>query len=776
MGIETLGGYARNAFLGKEAGNSEYVNAIKVTAVVVDRILNPVDDPAKRRVGEDSIELIHSFRIQVDSVQDLIETLDDPSKTNGQKESAAVVLDVLAKGVFVAMRDGENEDLRGALCGGSVSEIEDRLPEPLKGLGERVRANIINEPQIIEILDSLDIQRERHEKNGPLGRKTLAKKIEEAYDDLDKLDIDDTKGTNYEDQREMVMAFLGVEAGRLETNTDMGASRGGRAGRELPQSALPQLGKDADTSQTGAQLDAYRALSELPPLEGNSHEQIAEWVFKTMDRLTRGSLFWAGSAWQQIGPYLERQIEMAFDGDKSGNIERRKANEKMFMQAVVTCRMQEQAIIHCDGDPSSYSELLPPPGKMTDYLWKAGTVSLVEGGVEGGERGVIGEIRRYIRQMAYSREGGVAVAQGLKNPDEINIWAEEIANSIARGGVTYRDKDGKNVKIRFSENDLGKEVVRVAIALFVVEDYARWAMWSCKKSLETNGLREVPWMVASETGVGAPNESGVWAKRVMDSSGRKDWVEIWGSNFPGTKNSTCVQHPYCQFMRPVDLYRYKSSWNESILGPLENSLKDLAIRKWMYRDDGTRDPNAHIENMLRPSLVSPKDFNRWNAMTSAWIGGTQADSLDNFKDWLKGSEQLKAFLQTREDVLDLGGEIAGDIFFCKTKAFMSMQSDDFLKVLAIALGGDLYDVKEIQAFRGDLLGTTGIGEFGQLFESISRINLHMGTEKFVQAMAMMQTGVNDPEKAVKLLRTKKGAIVFQGALSVLGGLASPKKR
>ena len=73
-------------------------------------------------------------------------------------------------------------------------------------------------------------------------------------------------------------------------------------------------------------------------------------------------------------------------------------------------------------------------------------------------------------------------------------------------------------------------------------------------------------------------------------------------------------------------------------------------------------------------------------------------------------------------------------------------------------------------------GSTGIGEFGQLFESIKRINLHMGTKRFNQAMAMLQTGVNDPERAEKLLKVKKVAIVGQGILGTLGGMAGQKKR
>lgn len=768
------------AFLGAMA---ETENAKKVEWVANNMVnvlhFRPSNDEDKKKASNYSSEMINGLGFKVDTVNNLKLVEDDDRKTPGQKEIARENLEILAKGTFLAMQKSMDTEAMDLLGQGSAVEIDNFLPDPLKGLGEKVVKNIINNEKITEVLKELDQKTEEEGwKLMPPTKEEEKSLLSQSARKLARLDSIIPEGHKDRDQLVMVASYM--QAKLLNLNEETGTLRGEeKVSREVPPSILPQLGKDAESSQTGA-LDTYMALHELPPLKGTSHEQIAEWVFKATDRLTRGSLFWAGSAWQQIGPYLERQIEMTFAGDKGENIETRKSKERMFMQAVVACRMQEQAIIHCDGDPNSYSELLPPPGKMTDYLWRDTTVKLVEGGVDGGEKGTIEGIRRYLRQMAYDKKLGVAVAKGLKNPNEINIWAEKIASDLV-SGVSYKDKADKDVEVRFSgnESDYGKEMARVGIALFIVEDYARWAMWSCKKSVEDEGLKEVPWMKIDpekEGDIEAPNKSAVWSQRVMNNSGKKDWVQIWGSDFPKSSNSTCVQHPYCQFMRPVDLYRYKSSWNEEILAPLEETLSDLAIRKWLYKDDGTKFKDGHVENMLRPSEVTAKDFNRWNAVVSAWMGGTQADSLDNFKDWLKGAEQLKALLQNRTDVLDFGGEIAGDVFYHKTRAFMSMQKDDFLKALSIALGGDIYEVKEIQAFKGDLLGSTGIGEFGQLFESIKRINLNMDTKRFDQAMAMLQTGVNNPEKAEKLLKVKKAAIVAQGIMNTLGGMAGQKKR
>jgi len=200
--------YKESAFLGKEARNANYTKKIDVTAEKVNQILNPIDDIEKRKVMGESIKLIRGLGIQVDNVGSLNETLLDVNKSGTQKENAEEVLDVLAKGAYIAMRYGKNEGAREDLCSGSVEKIENRLPEPLKGLGERIRSNIIDEPKVIKILDNLDLQRKRFEKAGEAGKTQLRKAIENTIGILGPLEVDSTKG----DQIEMVMAFLGAEA------------------------------------------------------------------------------------------------------------------------------------------------------------------------------------------------------------------------------------------------------------------------------------------------------------------------------------------------------------------------------------------------------------------------------------------------------------------------------------------------------------------------------------------------------------------------------------
>lgn len=740
----------------------------------------PIMDPGYK-------DVVRSFGLQgIETVDDLFNRTEAP---NYDPAKAKEALYVMATAVYETMIEEGQEEL---VVAGSFS-VEKYLPHEFVGsdknkpeesrFASMVVQNYIDKfgseekrNEISSSLEYLDYIKNSKYNQGNL----LVEQAEEAYINLKKIK------PNLIDKNEMdahlkVINYVSElkrekksKTGEEAKTTETVEREGGKRTIETPINLLS--GKDDD--QASDKLGTHQALYEQEGPVNNSREEISKWALRVTDNMARGSLFFAGS-WQQVGPYLERQIESMFAGDKSPGAEQRKTREKEYVQAIFTCRIQEQAILHCDGDPSKYASFLPPPDVMNDYMWKEGVVSLVEGNADK-KIGTIGEIRRYLRQMAYTPTGGEEIAKRLKSGGTINIYAEELAEKI-KGKKTFKNEKNEDILISLDSSFEGceTEAARTAIALFIVEDYAQWSLWSCKTSVEEGGLDKVPWMKLDpekkKEDKDAPNKSAVWTKRVIDKTGRMGWVQLWGPDFPGAVGNTCVQHPYCQFMRPVDLYRLKSSWNEEILQPLEESLCDLALRKWAYDDEGKKKGDG-ARNMLSPSKVGAKDFNRWNSMMSTWVGGSQADSLDNFKDWLKGAEQLKALLQLQSNVLDLGGEVAGDIFYAKVKAFMSMQKDDFLKSLSIALSSTGDDIREIQAFKSEMLGSTGVGEFGQLFESISRINLHMGTEKYYKGIAMLQTGVGDPEKALKLLSLKKRAVKAQGVFSVIGALAGQKKK
>ena len=373
---EFTGGYAD---LGKEAGNVDFSSKVQLVIKNIHDygLLRNNDDPAYR--ADKARAMFGQIGPAVVDVGVLESTLQDPNKVPVQRENAAKSLDILAKATCWYMLHSDDEEMVADIGLGDLQKIEERLPTPFKGLGERVRSSVIDEPQILERLEILDKIRERTKKAGESGRQTLAVNIQGMVNELTVIGVDSTK----EDQLGMVIAFLGVEADRLagveRVVTAGGGPQQGRGG-EIPPWLTSMMGKEGDPAQQAAMMSAYAAMeSGIRPPTTTNHDEIAKWTFQMTDMMAREPLFWAGSGWQQIGPCLARQIQTKFMNEKMGAYEVRMAKEKRFVQSVVACRMQEQTILHADGTPSRYIELLPPPGNMTDYLWKEETVKMLEG-------------------------------------------------------------------------------------------------------------------------------------------------------------------------------------------------------------------------------------------------------------------------------------------------------------------------------------------------------------------------------------------------------------
>jgi len=204
---EILSSFREKAFLGEAIRNEKLMNQIDQTAKKVNIILNPIDDIAKKKVVGESMKLVEGLAEQgqwkTDNVASLLAAEKDKNRPANQ-EVAGERLDVLGKGVFVAMRYGGNEELKDVLGTGSAVEIDNVLPEPLKGLGERVRSNIIEDENILKVLDDLDKTRRLTDKMGKPGEKKLEGKISEALDKLLDLEAD-------EEELSMVVAYLGAE-------------------------------------------------------------------------------------------------------------------------------------------------------------------------------------------------------------------------------------------------------------------------------------------------------------------------------------------------------------------------------------------------------------------------------------------------------------------------------------------------------------------------------------------------------------------------------------
>jgi hypothetical protein len=376
MLIEALNSYERQASLGGLAGREATMKRVDAVAqrILDERILNPSTPAEKAAVTARAMYLVNTLggqgEFKADSVTGLQSVLVDSQKTDRQREIAEERLNILSSSVFIMMRYGGDKGLTDRL-GQGPKAVEDALPLAFKGLGERVVAHIITDQKILDVLRDLDKQRVTLERIGSAGKRRLAIKVSEATDKV--MDLLEDSSVDQE-QVVMVAAYLNTEmearvaTGSVEqskgTSTEnqklvdsidalVGVLNGGRAGERAGGTRqMPMAAKGVDPAQQGAFVDGQNAVETIPLPVGCSHEEVSKWAYSVTDSMARGSLFWAGQGWQQVGPYLDRQLFEIFKTDKSPGMETRFAEEKKFVQALMACRIQEQAILHCDGTPS----------------------------------------------------------------------------------------------------------------------------------------------------------------------------------------------------------------------------------------------------------------------------------------------------------------------------------------------------------------------------------------------------------------------------------------
>ncbi|HNY04210.1 MAG TPA: hypothetical protein PKI92_00420 [Candidatus Woesebacteria bacterium] len=178
----------------------------------------PGNDEDRKKVSDYSRKIINGLGFEADTVNNLKLVENDESKTPGQKEIAKENLEILAKGTFLAMQKSMDTEVMDLLGQGSAVEIDNFLPEPLEGLGERVVKNVISNEIILNRLRDLDDVRENCDLNNSADKKILLDEISQTYADLTKM-----RGLNQneKDQLYMVKAYLNTKMQTLDS--DMGA-------------------------------------------------------------------------------------------------------------------------------------------------------------------------------------------------------------------------------------------------------------------------------------------------------------------------------------------------------------------------------------------------------------------------------------------------------------------------------------------------------------------------------------------------------------------------
>lgn len=224
--MENRVGFAQNAFLGERGKDEFFIGKVEKTAkeMVDFGILDPGINKDHR--VKKAREIVANVALGAPSVETLKQTIDRPTSTSRQVEMATEGVAVLEKAVFMVMDSG-SDDMKDILGKGSARGIDNFLPEPLFGLGEGVRKNIVDDSQILSVLNGLDEVRENCIENTPRDRRILSEAMEEAYEDLSKLN-----GLNEEGKRQlkMVKAYLNTELGAEVAGMEGQSKRGDEGG------------------------------------------------------------------------------------------------------------------------------------------------------------------------------------------------------------------------------------------------------------------------------------------------------------------------------------------------------------------------------------------------------------------------------------------------------------------------------------------------------------------------------------------------------------------
>lgn len=250
--------YEKSAILGG-AGNPEkktsIANKIDVVANQVNEILKiePIDDLAKNKIYNKAGDLVDGLKIGASDVAEMDLVLKDASKTDKQKEIMTTNLEILAKGTFIAMQYGGNQEMVDLLGKGLVSEIDDALPKPLSGLGERILSNVFTNDKVLGVLKELDQKAlEDGWKLMPPTREEKRTVLETYARNLARLDKDIPEG--HEERDELVMALSYIQTELLDlreganTLVEETEENDGQRGRifdrtryEVPNNPIEQL-------------------------------------------------------------------------------------------------------------------------------------------------------------------------------------------------------------------------------------------------------------------------------------------------------------------------------------------------------------------------------------------------------------------------------------------------------------------------------------------------------------------------------------------------------
>jgi len=766
-----------------------------------------------------------NFSTQYENVTRMVELSKDPGRTENDpiRINAKKDLDLLGAAMLLAGQD----KIEGWIVGGEVSShVPSAFADIEKVLADNLLVSGKNDQTGKEIVTQLGIL-EKASRRAALApnsyEETRERETKKTIDVL--LDKYDNADPDSEDA-EKIGAVVGCLDGGLKKAESIiisGPKRTDAGGEGVsPLAQQPALDSGPKNKNGGSELGSSNAISlqELyrHPLTDFSPEEIRKWGANLVLRLGNDSLFF-NQGWTQLASFIDAQTYEAKNKIRLSGGEREKVEEEYklvenackFVEAAVTVRAHEEALYASDAVLTTYVAALPPADRMTDkrYLWEsrnaAGLLQVNETEYKKGEKkeiepSILNTVHDDLLYRAYSMEkGGVSVddlRQQLKYRDEL---AQD---------YFYKIKDNKKLMDKFEglSNDEIKNQARLAVSMFIVEDYVPWANWiytNVGKEIpvwewkdgkwESNGTSKFDWIeksdlikkrrskMSDERFTGQKEEEvEIWSTDIMTKRPRidKDKKEVReNGDIVYDVFKTGLENPLMTLIRPVDVLRVKRDFAEDINRPLHEAFYALTSEIWMVKQGG-RDKVTHevikdrVKSFPKTSELGFKQVSRWAKAWEKMIGDSHGDKVESMEGVSEGAGKIVNMFSTYENNWDrenLAGAIVGNIWAAKIKAALSRGDENFVSNL-LRTGAILGEYnKEQSMLVSQIYGSDMSQDFGVIRDAISRLNLNIETPAFKMARKMIVTSSTDEKNLDILYGTKKAFVIANTVGSFISG-------
>ncbi len=618
--------YTGRAILGEKWKNPDMIRRIDEAAKVINVILNPIDDPDRRKLNGVAFKLVENLAKPDEWKTDNVESLLAAERDNNRPENKKLAkdrLDFLVSATYVAIKQGDNEELKLALDSGSAKEIDDQLPKALCGMGEKIRNVEITNVKIQEILNRLDRSGRSLKEAGKGGEKAIKDNLENAIKELSVMEVFDDK-TDEEVMK--VSAYLGYEYEDMEMRGGEGVVKQERDILDLnthkktkrhPVDGEYFGSQEGPLGRTPVIEFPETAIEKINTIE--DVESAKSWITKSFVEMSEKPIFFAN--WWQ-GDVVDSAVRMAAERLGYSSFSKEYGELKDYAYATYSVLGMQAVDKNADANSDNYGQFAPPKNMVSELHWDDGgeKYKLLK------ENPVVRGFLEEIYKTAYDKSDGWKIVKAFSDGQGYGKQNEFIKELIdEESGVLYKKFKDMGLDIENKEELLSKG--RVALAMFEVDLVPEWIRYSHLKKfkyIQNPSVKDdpFPWLNIYKV----PSD-GNQVKRFT-------WSSRMSSVLPDGKECE-IGYDHPRIARNFDVLVFKGSYvnRGDIVWGLEKVMNPL-IEKHLMKDG--RMVRASEKNILDKYLK----FNK--AMTEIF-GGPQGAELDNLTNMEKTMMALKNY-------------------------------------------------------------------------------------------------------------------------------------